>query len=89
MSAHGGGPHGAPCSARHAPALTPPAGRECLDVNARAGMIADLATIRELLYGVLPAVLRSAEPGSAVAALAQPWPTLEHPSGGAGLWAEK
>jgi len=60
-----------------------------LDVNARAGMVADLATIRELLYGVLPAVLRSAEPGAAVAALAQPWPTLEHPSGGAGLWAEK
>ena len=46
--------------------------RECLDVNARAGMIADAATIQELLYEVLPPVLRGG-PGASVAALARPW----------------
>lgn len=63
-------------------------GRECLDVNARAGMIADAATIQELLYEVLPPVLKGG-PGASVAALARPWPTLEDPSGGTGLWWDK
>ena len=63
-------------------------GRECLDVNARAGMIADAATIQELLYEVLPPVLKGGS-GASVAALARPWPTLEDPSGGTGLWWDK
>lgn len=63
-------------------------GRECLDVNARAGMVADAATIQELLYEVLPRVLKGG-PEASVAALARPWPTLEDPSGGTGLWWDK
>ena len=57
-------------------------------MNARAGMVADVATIRELLYEVLPPVLRGGS-GATVAAHARAWPTLEQPSGGTPLWWDK
>ncbi|KAK9806815.1 hypothetical protein WJX72_003692 [[Myrmecia] bisecta] len=59
--------------------------RHCLEVHARAGMMADAATIQELLLDVLPAVYR----GENVSALAQPWPKGAVKSGNTGLWWDK
>ena len=44
---------------------------DCLEAHARASMLADTATLSEMLAGLLPAVQR----GESVEALRQPWPS--------------
>lgn len=60
--------------------------RDCLEVHARASMVADAATLQEMLIDFLPKVFR----GESVQSLAQPWPSASHGTRGAdGLWWEK
>ena len=46
---------------------------DCLEAHAKAAMIADSATLSEMLAAMLPAVLR----GESVTALRQPWPSAK------------
>ena len=59
--------------------------RYCLEVHARAGMIADVGTVHEILLDLLPSVMR----GEAVDTLQlkRPWPTIKPEGDGhTGLW---
>ena len=61
-------------------------GRDCLEVHARAAMVADAATLQEMLMDFLPSVLR----GASVQSMAQPWPSATHSSAAqTGLWWDK
>ena len=59
-------------------------GRECVSAHARASMLVDTGSVQELLYGLIPSVLRN----DTVEALRRPWP--EAPAAGpierTGLW---
>lgn len=59
--------------------------RHCVEVHARAGMLADTSTIHEMLMDVLPAAFR----GAAVSELQQPWPLAFTATGTTGLWWDK
>ncbi|KAL3143022.1 hypothetical protein ABBQ38_003301 [Trebouxia sp. C0009 RCD-2024] len=59
--------------------------RHCVEVHARAGMLADTSTIHEMLMDVLPAAFR----GAAVSDLKQPWPLAFTATGTTGLWWDK
>ena len=59
--------------------------RHCVEVHARAGMLADTSTIHEMLMDVLPAAFR----GAAVNELKQPWPLAFTATGTTGLWWDK
>lgn len=55
-----------------------------MEVHARAGMIADIGTVHEILADLLPHVLR----GESVEALRprRPWPKIATGDGHTGLW---
>lgn len=59
--------------------------RHCVEVHARAAMLADTSTIHEMLMDVLPAAFR----GAAVSELKQPWPLAFTATGTTGLWWDK
>lgn len=59
--------------------------RHCVEVHARAGMVADTSTIHEMLMDVLPAAFS----GAAVQELKQPWPLAFTATGTTGLWWDK
>lgn len=58
--------------------------RHCLEAHARAGMLADISTVHEILAELLPDVLR----GESVESLRpkRPWPKVELGDGHTGLW---
>ena len=59
--------------------------RHCLEVHARAGMVADTDSIRDTLLGVLP----KAFAGQTVEELAKPWPQTFNHTGATGMWWDK
>lgn len=56
-----------------------------MEVHAKAIMIADLATIMEMLYEVLPEILA----GASVEQMKRPWPKGFDKTGSTGLWWDK
>ena len=58
--------------------------RECVLAHARASMLVDTGSVQELLYGLIPSVLRN----DTVEALRRPWPeaTAAGPVERTGLW---